>query len=254
VRTDVTVPVNLSSSFWKFLVGEFPKREDLNETNTRLLNFLKEMEQAAPEVFTEKFGHVRWVFVKNGKEVELVPNGSNICVTWERRGEYVDKIVDMQLKEDEEQHRAIKAGFGNILPDDYLSMFTARELEVVICGDPEVLNIQVLKENANYEGTVKPTDPHVTYFWRTLEELTPEEHAQFLLFAWARSRMPLGNTRSLTIQGPPPNSIDNPDMYHPTTRTCFFSVSLPLYTNYETAREKIMYAIKHCKEMDNDFR
>ena len=69
-------------------------------------------------------------------------------------------------------------------------MFTAKELEIAICGDPEVLDIQQLKDNATYEN-VQPEDKHVTYFWRTLEELKPEEHAQFLRFAWARSRMPL---------------------------------------------------------------
>jgi len=255
LRTDVTMAFNLSSSFWKYMVGEEPTREDLKETNTRQLNFLQEMEESTQEVFALKFAKVRWVFIKSGKDLDLIPNGANTCVTWERRHEYVNKVIEMQLKEDQLQHKTIKSGFGYILPEEYLAMFTAKELEIAICGDPEVLDIQQLKEHANYEGGIQPDDKHATYFWRTLEELKPEEHAQFLRFAWARSRMPLsGNTRSLTIQGPPPNSYDNPDQYHPTTRTCFFSISLPRYTSYEAAKEKIMYAIKHCKEMDNDFR
>jgi len=111
-----------------------------------------------------------------------------------------------------------------------------------------------LKENAIYEG-VSENEEHIKYFWRVLKELTPEEHTQFLRFVWARARMPpTGADRSLKIQAPPPRSEENPDLFHPTSRTCFFSVSIPRYTSYETAKEKIVYAIKHCKDMDNDFR
>jgi len=159
----------------------------------------------------------------------------------------------MQLKDDLLQLEAIKRGFGAILPAEYLGMFSWQELESAICGDAE-LDIAQLKASTIYE-VVEPNALHIQYFWRVMEELTPEQHENFLQFAWARPRMPLsGLNRSLTIQGPPPASFENPDAYLPTSRTCFFSISLPRYTNFESTKTKLLWALKHCKEMNADFR
>lgn len=38
---------------------------------------------------------------------------------------------------------------------------------------------------------VSPNDPHIQYFWRALEEFDSAQHAEFLRFAWARSRVPV---------------------------------------------------------------
>jgi hypothetical protein len=110
-----------------------------------------------------------------------------------------------------------------------------------------------------------------------MKNLKPEHHAEFLRFVWARSRLPKRTSplpffpktnhhfhaRCLTrldlemnfkIQGSPPLALDNPDKYLPTSQTCFFSISLPLYTNQEIMTERLMYAIRHCVDMDNDYR
>jgi len=236
------------------MTGDVPDREDLVVINFRQAQYLLKLENASEEDFSLEREKLKWVFIsgRDKKLVELIPNGKIIPVTWDRRKEYVSKVIQMQLKEDLPQMEAIKRGFGTIIPAEYLGMFSWQELESVICGEPE-LDISQLKASTIYEG-VSPSAPHIQYFWQAMEELTPEQHEKFLQFAWARPRMPLsGKNRSLTIQGPPPTSQENPNMWLPTSRTCFFSISLPEYTTYDITKAKLLWALKHCKEMNADF-
>jgi len=255
LRTDVTMPLELPRLFWKYLVSETPTIEDLDRINMKLVQYLSEIENCSEEDFGEKYGKTKFTIVseRDGEDIELVRNGKNIHLTCNNRKEYKERLVRFQQKKDLAQFDAIRRGYGRILPVEYLTIFTWRELEMAVCGDPE-LDIEQLKDNAIYEG-VAPDAPYIKYFWKLLEELSPDLHAHFLRFVWARSRMPLyGGSRNIKIQAPPPNSHDNPDQYHPTSRTCFFSISIPQYSSYDVAKEKILYAIKHCKDMDNDFR
>jgi len=245
LRTEVTLPFNLHSYFWKFMTGDKPKRKDLDAIDSRQLPVLHEIENSTEKQFAKGFGvknqKLKWVFVYNGKEVELIPNGKNTLVTYEKRKEYVAKVIKMQLEEvDLPQLNAIKTGFGQILPVDYLSMLKWKEFELAICGAIE-LDIAQLKETATYDN-VSPEESHIQFFWRVLEELSSEEQAQFLRFAWARTRMPVSGTmtRGITIQGPPSGSYENPDVYHPTSSTSFFQISLPRYTTYEMGTSKFL--------------
>eukprot|EP01125_Pyxidicula_operculata_P010976 TRINITY_DN3600_c2_g2_i1.p1 TRINITY_DN3600_c2_g2~~TRINITY_DN3600_c2_g2_i1.p1 ORF type:complete len:3131 (-),score=735.81 TRINITY_DN3600_c2_g2_i1:171-9563(-) len=255
MRSNVTMPFELTNLFWKYMVDEDFNVDDLDRINTKLVQYLQELENTPESEFNEKYEGVCFSIVSGKEEVELIPNGKSTKLVWEQRKEYVNKVIQFELKKYNSQLDAIKKGFGRILPVDYFKIFTWKELEMVVCGDPE-LDIQSLKETTIYEE-VSPEEEHIKFFWKVLEELSPEQHSQFLKFVWARSRMPLssgGPQRSLKIQSPPPNSYDNPDLFHPTSRTCFFSISLPRYSSYDIAKEKITYAIKHCKEMDNDYR
>eukprot|EP01124_Arcella_intermedia_P003972 TRINITY_DN12251_c0_g1_i1.p1 TRINITY_DN12251_c0_g1~~TRINITY_DN12251_c0_g1_i1.p1 ORF type:complete len:2948 (+),score=773.97 TRINITY_DN12251_c0_g1_i1:1110-8846(+) len=254
LRTDVTMPFTLPSMFWKYMTSEKPDRYDLEEINYRQISYLAALENDSEKEFGEREG-MKWVFIsgRNQQQIELIPDGKNVNVCWAKRKEYVEKVIQMQLNEDIPQMEAIKTGFGSIIPADYLSLFSGSELEALICGEPEI-DIAQLKENAIYED-VSPFEPHIQFFWRAMEELKPEQHEKFMQFTWARPRMPIsGNTHSLTIQGPPPASHDNPNLWLPTARSCFFSISIPRYTDYEVAKGKLIWAIEHCKEMNADFR
>jgi len=141
------------------------------------------------------------------------------------------------------------------IPIDYLKIFTWQEVENVFCGDSDY-DVDTLMKQTLYED-VSPSEPHIQYFWTVMKEFSPAERTLFLQFAWARSKFPIsGHTeaRYFKLQGPPPNSHENPDNYLPVSHTCFFSVNLPRYSSITVMREKLLYAITHCKEMDNDFR
>jgi hypothetical protein len=50
------------------------------------------------------------------------------------------------------------------------------------------------------------------------------------------------------------DAVLKPDQYLPKAHTCFFSINLPRYSGKQIMREKLLYAISNCTEMDADFR
>ena len=50
-----------------------------------------------------------------------------------------------------------------------------------------------------------------------------------------------------------PLSTASPDSSLPHAATCFFALELPLYSSIDIMRDKLLYAIRHCADIDNDF-
>lgn len=146
-------------------------------------------------------------------------------------------------------------GLAAIVPAELLSMYTATELEELICGKTD-LNVDVLQRATVYEGAVKPTDPHVLIFWDVLRNMSTGEKSKFINFCSGRSRLPTSASdfdMNFKLIGPPPLSENNPDEYLPVAQTCFFSLSLPKYTCYEVCQQKLIYAISNTQLIDADF-
>ena len=47
---------------------------------------------------------------------------------------------------------------------------------------------------------------------------------------------------------------EHPDKFLPKAHTCFFSLNLPSYSSDKVMKEKLLYAIYNCIEMDADFK
>ena len=45
----------------------------------------------------------------------------------------------------------------------------------------------------------------------------------------------------------------HPDISLPLSHTCFFTLDIPSYSSYDILFNKLLYAIKFCGEIDNDF-
>lgn len=110
-----------------------------------------------------------------------------------------------------------------------------------------------------------------------LESMNEEERGLLLRFVWGRSRLPhatefknvfftiqpfmktaqsrtetrAASPRDATVS-PRPSASEN-DSYLPEAQTCFFSLSLPVYSAYDVMRAKLLYAITTCREIDTDF-
>ena len=77
---------------------------------------------------------------------------------------------------------------------------------------------------------------HIKYFWTALETMSKEELSHLINFCSGRSRLPPSASDSpmaFRLTAPPPRSKDTPDSYLPIAQTCFFSLSLPEYSNLE---------------------
>ena len=77
------------------------------------------------------------------------------------------------------------------MPFAILKLFTPRELEIVVCGEPN-LNIELLRSVTEYSGGLTKDSELVRWLWECLAEMDQEERCLFIRFSWGRSRLPRG--------------------------------------------------------------
>ncbi|CAM9834750.1 unnamed protein product [Phaeothamnion confervicola] len=187
--------------------------------------------------------------------VALRPGGEGERVTLANWREYVAMAERARLRESAPALRALRGGLAAALPAELFPLFTARELERLVCGVRQV-DVDLLQQCTEYEE-VDPAAPHVRAFWEVMREMRPDERTAFLRFVWARSRMPVSARdfpMSFKIQAPQGGAKEAPDGYLPHAQTCFFSLSLPAYSDKEVLRRKLLYAINNSPNMDADVR
>jgi hypothetical protein len=84
--------------------------------------------------------------------IELKPGGADIPVTEENKKDYVDLIVEYRIsKRVKEQFDAFMSGYSELIPQDLITVFDERELELLIGGmseiDVYVVLIFILKQD-----------------------------------------------------------------------------------------------------------
>jgi HECT-domain (ubiquitin-transferase)/SPRY domain len=175
----------------------------------------------------------------------------------------LDYLAHRQLSDEREadsstlllwQQRMLNAfaeGLGNVLPVELLPLLSGEELRETVCGNPDV-DVDLLKQIVEYEG-YSSTDDVIKYFWSTLNEMTNDERKQFLQFVWARNRLPMRESdfdAPFKIQ----KDTSKTEQALPSASTCFFTLTLPEYSNQETLREKLLFAIRNVTTMETDFQ
>ncbi|GAA6031536.1 hypothetical protein JCM8097_006506 [Rhodosporidiobolus ruineniae] len=177
--------------------------------------------------------------------VDLIPNGRNIAVTNENKGEYVRLIAEQRLhREIKDQMKALLEGLYEIVPKDILQIFSERELELLISGLPEV-DVDEWRGHTDLVG-YKPSDPVIGYFWRAVRSFSHEERAKLLQFVTGSSRVPLEGFGALQgMSGVTRFSIHKAGGKGslPTAHTCFNQLDLPDYESYESFCRQLRTAI-----------
>ena len=121
--------------------------------------------------------------------VDLIPNGSNVPVTWSNRFVFAKKLEQFRLTEFASQVAAIATGLTSIVPTPLLSLLSWSELELKVCGRPG-LDISLLQKHTVYHSGLSASSRIAKDFWKALASFTPEEQGLFLRFVWGRSRLP----------------------------------------------------------------
>lgn len=93
------------------------------------------------------------------------------------------------------QVAAVREGMSWIIPVPLLSLLTAKQLEQMVCGLPEI-SVEVLKKVVRYRE-VDEQHQLAQWFWKTLEEFSNEERVLFMRFVSGRSRLP-ANTADIS--------------------------------------------------------
>ncbi|KAL1253293.1 hypothetical protein QQF64_017986 [Cirrhinus molitorella] len=184
----------------------------------------------------------------DGTLVPVIPGGHYVPLTFSNRNDYVERALHYRLHEMDRQVAAVREGMSSIIPVPLLSLLTARQLEQLVCGLPEV-SVEMLKKVVRYRDI---TDSHqlIGWLWQSLEEFTNEERVLFLRFVSGRSRLP-SNPADIT-QKFQIIKVDRPVNGLPTAQTCFFQLRLPPYTSQAILAERLRYSIHNCPSIDMD--
>ncbi|XP_053504408.1 probable E3 ubiquitin-protein ligase HERC1 isoform X7 [Ictalurus furcatus] len=184
----------------------------------------------------------------DGKLVPVVPGGHNLPLTFSNRAEYVERALEYRLHEMDRQVSAVRDGMSSIIPVPLLSLLTARQLEQLVCGMPEV-SVEMLKKVVRYRD-ITANHQLIGWLWQSLEEFTNEERVLFLRFVSGRSRLP-SNPADI-MQKFQIIKVDRPMNGLPTAQTCFFQLRLPPYTSQAVLSERLRYSIHNCPSIDMD--
>ena len=186
------------------------------------------------------------------KTIELVRSGADIEVTNDNLPEYMECCLKYRmLGRVKPQLTELLLGFYDVLPEPLLMVFDFQELELLMCGLPEI-DMDDWRANTDYSGTFEHTDGNhqvCKWFWQVVTEDLDQEHkARLLQFVTGTSGVPSrgfsvlqghdGNVRKFTIHG-----MNSTNVF-PRAHTCFNRLDLPNYETKAQLHDKLKVALE----------
>lgn len=180
---------------------------------------------------------------------ELVPGGSEIFVVESNKMEYVELAARHRLFDGIElQLSALKLGLFEVVGEETLRIFDENELELLICGVPDI-NIDDWKNNTLYYGYTEGSKT-IGWFWKAVKSFGAVERAKLLQFVTGTSTLPLEGFSHLQgnneVQKFSIHKISDKMDSLPTAHTCFNQLVLPEYSSYESLLKCLSLAINEC--------
>lgn len=199
---------------------------------------------------------------------ELLPGGRALAVTKENRINYIHLMAHFRMHTQiKDQTAAFIRGFRAIVSPEWLSIFSTPELQRLISGDNNPIDLNDLKKHTKYYGGFHSNHRVVCWLWDILQnDFTTQEHRKFLKFVTSCSKPPLlgfahleppfsvrcvevgddmdtGDTVGSVLRGFFTIRRKDPVNRLPTSSTCFNLLKLPNYQRKSTLRDKLRYAI-----------
>lgn len=145
------------------------------------------------------------------KVVDLKPDGRNIAVTNDNRLEYIHRLADLKLNvQIRKQCAAFRDGLDSVVPLLWLRLFNYQELQVIIGGNTQAIDLTDLQAHTVYGGNIigyciltdsvlqygfvgefTADHPTILLFWKIIEAFTDNQKKQLLKFVTSCSRPPL---------------------------------------------------------------
>lgn len=152
-------------------------------------------------------------------------------------------MADFKLnKQIRRQCVAFREGLANIVPIEWLYMFSNKELQVLISGAEIPVDINDLMIHTRYGGDFEMKHPTILYFWNVVNNFSDIQKRQLLKFVTSCSRPPLLGFKDLD----PPFCIQNAGDTDrlPSASTCMNLLKLPAFNDENLLKEKLLYAIQ----------
>jgi len=278
IRMKFPLPFRLPSLAWKRVLNQGPSAADLSQIDRHLALLLDKIRNCEKDgitseaLFEDAFGcRLSWAVESSSGEEKIlktrgldVVNGVTVAtsstsssaasssqsssrVQFKDRAAYVEAALTFRLHEYDIACTSIRRGLSSVVPMKAMQLFTWRELEVLVCGVPEI-SMRYLQKHTVEQGWGNDRTT-VVLFWKAFEKLNHKERSGFVKFAWARERLPRGNevwshTFKLTRSSAPPNAP-------PKAHTCFFQVEMPVHTSLEAMEKSLGIAIASANQTVN---
>ncbi|PPR86762.1 hypothetical protein GOBAR_AA33932 [Gossypium barbadense] len=157
-------------------------------------------------------------------EEELLPGGKNIRVTNENVITFIHLVSNHRLNfQIRQQSTHFLRGFQQLMRKEWIDMFNEHELQLLISGSLDSLDVDDLRQNTNYAGGYHGEHYVIDMFWEVLKSFSLENQKKFLKAAGSASEEALDRL--------------------PTSATCMNLLKLPPYGSKEQLETKLLYAI-----------
>ncbi|GAA6058525.1 hypothetical protein JCM10212_006964 [Sporobolomyces blumeae] len=246
-----TLDVPLPLAAYKKLRGETVTLSDLAQFEPVLARSLQQLLDYAggdvEDVFCRTFvgTYEAWGDVI---EVELCDGGREIPVTNENREEYVRLLVEFLLNTSiAAQFEPFFDGFNQVCSGNALALFRGEELELIVRGSDEPLDVEQVRGITVYHG-FSPHDQVIEHFWSIVSSWTPRQQRLLLLFITGSDRLPATGITALEIKISCLGRHDSDRL--PTSATCFNELRL---FRYEGGRDRLERLILQAIEESEGF-
>ncbi|KAL2960389.1 hypothetical protein AAZX31_17G036600 [Glycine max] len=126
-------------------------------------------------------------------EEELLPGGRNLRVTNENVITFIHLVANHRLNfQIRQQSSHFLRGFQQLMQKDWIDMFNEHELQLLISGSLDSLDIDDLRLHTNYAGGYHNEHFVMEMFWEVLKGFSLENRKKFLkLLSWAFAWFPI---------------------------------------------------------------
>uniref|UniRef100_A0A8C2ETC4 HECT-type E3 ubiquitin transferase n=1 Tax=Cyprinus carpio TaxID=7962 RepID=A0A8C2ETC4_CYPCA len=180
-------------------------------------------------------------------ERELKSGGTNVQVTEKNKKEYIERMVKWRVERGVvQQTQALVRGFYEVVDSRLVSVFDARELELVIAGTAEI-DLNDWRNNTEYRGGYHDGHIVIRWFWGAVERFNNEQRLRLLQFVTGTSSVPYeGFTALRGSNGLRRFCIEKWGKITslPRAHTCFNRLDLPPYPSYTMLYEKMLIAVE----------
>ncbi|KAL4928560.1 uncharacterized protein BDV17DRAFT_92925 [Aspergillus undulatus] len=176
--------------------------------------------------------------------VPLCAGGANKPVTNANRREFVDLFVHYHLDTAvTRQFEPFRRGFFSVCGGNALSLFRPEEIELLVRGSDEPLDVRSLRAVATYLNWSTPNPesvPVVQWFWDYFERTKPSAQRKLLSFITSSDRIPAMGATSLNIQL---MCLGDDSSRFPIAHTCFNRLGLYKYDSREKLERLLSEAV-----------
>uniref|UniRef100_A0A7S4I2I9 HECT-type E3 ubiquitin transferase n=1 Tax=Vannella robusta TaxID=1487602 RepID=A0A7S4I2I9_9EUKA len=245
IYNGVILDIHFPKVLYKKLMGISVGFDDVKEVEPTVWKNLNELHEYSGDDMEEVFGlnfQVMYDYYGHSNCYNLIENGDSVLVNQSNKEKYIELYTKWILEVSvEKQFEAFLKGFKYVCTGLFFEIFRVEEVELLICGDPE-LDFKDLENVTHYDGGFDVDHEVIKNFWEVIHSLNEEEQKKFLFFTTGSDRAPIGGLKNLrfiiTKHG------DDSDRL-PGAHTCFNVLLLPPYATKEKLREKLLLATEN---------